>query len=89
MPGRFSPASNGPLDGGACELAKEFACASWWIRLWVKQADRQCGRGQQDGLSLNWASGRECCVYPPSVAIPGPPGMSNCIVATTWSFDHC
>jgi transposase len=27
------------------ELAKEFGCTSWSIRHWVKQADRDAGRG--------------------------------------------
>ena len=27
------------------ELAKEFGCTSWSIRMWVKQADRDRGRG--------------------------------------------
>ena len=27
------------------ELAKEFGCTSWSIRQWVKQADRDGGRG--------------------------------------------
>lgn len=27
------------------ELAKEFGCTSWSIRQWVKQADRDNGRG--------------------------------------------
>ena len=27
------------------ELAKEFGCTSWSIRQWVKQADRDDGRG--------------------------------------------
>jgi len=27
------------------ELAKEFGCTSWSIRKWVKQADRDRGRG--------------------------------------------
>ena len=27
------------------ELAKEFGCTSWSIRQWVKQADRDTGRG--------------------------------------------
>lgn len=27
------------------ELAKEFGCTSWSIRQWVKQADREGGRG--------------------------------------------
>ena len=32
------------------ELAKEFGCTSWSIRQWVKQADRDVGRGD-GGLS--------------------------------------
>ena len=32
------------------ELAKEFGCTSWSIRQWVKQADRDTGRGD-GGLS--------------------------------------
>ena len=32
------------------ELAKEFGCTSWSIRQWVKQADRDIGRGD-GGLS--------------------------------------
>lgn len=32
------------------ELAKEFGCTSWSIRQWVKQADRDAGRGD-GGLS--------------------------------------
>jgi transposase len=27
------------------ELAKEYGCTSWSIRMWVKQADRDRGRG--------------------------------------------
>jgi len=27
------------------ELAKEFGCTTWSIRQWVKQADRDAGRG--------------------------------------------
>ena len=30
---------------GFDELAKEFGCTSWSIRQWVKQADRDVGRG--------------------------------------------
>jgi len=32
------------------ELAREFGCTSWSIRQWVKQADRDAGRGD-GGLS--------------------------------------
>ncbi len=32
------------------ELAKEFGCSTWSIRGWVKQADRDTGRGD-GGLS--------------------------------------
>ena len=35
---------------GFDELAKEFGCTSWSIRQWVKQADRDTGRGD-GGLS--------------------------------------
>jgi transposase len=28
------------------ELAKEFGCTTWSIRTWVKQADRDAGRGE-------------------------------------------
>jgi transposase len=35
---------------GFDELAKEFGCTSWSIRQWVKQADRDVGRGD-GGLS--------------------------------------
>jgi len=35
---------------GFDELAKEFGCTSWSIRQWVKQADRNVGRGD-GGLS--------------------------------------
>jgi len=30
---------------GYDELAREFGCTSWSIRQWVKQADRDVGRG--------------------------------------------
>jgi transposase-like protein len=32
---------------GIDELAKEFGCTSWSIRQWVKQADRDGGRGDE------------------------------------------
>jgi len=35
---------------GFDELTKEFGCTSWSIRQWVKQADRDVGRGD-GGLS--------------------------------------
>jgi transposase len=35
---------------GFDELAKEFGCTAWSIRKWVKQADRDTGRGH-GGLS--------------------------------------
>jgi transposase len=41
---------------GFDELAKEFGCTSWSIRQWVKQADRDVGRG--DG-GLNTAERQE------------------------------
>ena len=36
---------------GFNELSKEFGCSSWSIRQWVKQAEREVGRGD-GGLTL-------------------------------------
>jgi len=36
----------------ASELAREFGCSSWTIRDWMKQADRDAGRGDGGLTSL-------------------------------------